>query len=74
MSALNTGARRDTLKARRLPVRPRLRPKPPKLQLPIALEWEKLPGAERDPHGWRWEPNIGWPAEMVEALPTWGQA
>lgn len=58
----------------RLPVRPHLRPKPRKLASPIVLEWIKLPGGERDPHGWRWEPNISWPAEMVEASPVWGQA
>jgi hypothetical protein len=59
----------------RLPVRPHLQPKPPKLSLPIALEWKRLSKGGRDPHGWRWAPTDGWPAWMVEhLLPTWGQA
>lgn len=59
---------------RRLPVRPHLRLRPPAPALPIALEWARLPDDERDPHGWRWEPTDGWPAEMVESLPVAGQA
>jgi hypothetical protein len=65
------------MNARRLPVRPHLRPAPRRLRCTdpkneTALVWVRQ--SEPDPHGWWWSPNIAVPALLVESLPTWGEA
>ena len=58
----------------RLPVREHLRPRPRALAVPIALKMQLLPNGERDPHGWRWAPVNGMPAELAEMILVAGEA